>query len=50
MKKRGIVSDYLPWIIIAVVVLTVLMIAIFLLREKGVGLIDRIKGLFTGGK
>jgi len=49
MKKRGIISDYLPWVIIAIVVLTILMLAIFLLRGKGVGLIDKIKNLFTGG-
>ncbi len=49
MKKRGIVTDYLPWILIAVAVLVVVMISIFLLKGKGEGLIDQIKNLFGGG-
>jgi hypothetical protein len=43
--RRGIISDYLPWILIAVAVLVILMITIFLLREKGVSLIDQLKNL-----
>ena len=50
MGKRGVISDYLPWIILAIVVLTIMMIAIFMLRGKGVGLLDRLKSIFTGGK
>jgi hypothetical protein len=46
MYKRGIISDYLPWILIAVAVLVILMITIFLLREKGVSVIDQLKNLF----
>ena len=49
MKKRGrkgIISDYLPWILIAVAVLVILMITIFILKGKGVSLIDQIKGIF----
>ena len=49
MKKRGIVTDYLPWILIAVAVLVVVMISIFLLKGKGEGLTDQIKNLFGGG-
>lgn len=49
MKKRGVIADYIPWIIIAVIVLTLLMLSIFLLRGKGIGMIDKIKNLFTGG-
>ena len=48
MKKQGVISEYLPWILIAVAVLVVLMITIFLLREKGVSIIDQIKNLFRG--
>ncbi len=44
--KRGIISDYLPWILIAVAVLVILMITIFLLKERGISLIDQIKNLF----
>ncbi|MDP3992050.1 MAG: hypothetical protein Q8P79_00910 [Nanoarchaeota archaeon] len=51
MKKRGkkgIIADYLPWILIAVAVLVILMISIFILRGQGVSFIDKIKGLFGG--
>tara|TARA_Y100000034_G_scaffold42057_1_gene51625 strand:+ start:4885 stop:5034 length:150 start_codon:yes stop_codon:yes gene_type:complete len=47
MKKRGIISDYLPWLLIAIAVLAIVMVSIFLLKDKGISLIDRIKDLFT---
>ncbi len=47
LGKKGIVSDYLPWIIIAVAVLVIVMITIFLLKGKGVSLIEKIKDLFS---
>jgi len=43
--KRGIVADYLPWVLIAVAVLVILMIAIFILKGQGVSLIDKLKNL-----
>ena len=48
MKKRNraVISDYLPWLLIAVAILAIVMIAIFLLKEKGFSLIDQIKNLF----
>lgn len=46
--KKGIISDYLPWLLIALAVLAIVMITIFLLREKGFSLIDRIKDLVSG--
>ena len=49
MRKRdvrGIISEYLPWLLIALAVLVILMITIFVLREKGVSLIDKIKDIF----
>ena len=48
-KKKGIISDYLPWLIIAVVVLVIILLAIFVLREKGISLIEQIKNLFRFG-
>jgi len=48
MNKRGIITEYLPWLIIGLAVLAILVITIFLLKEKGVSLIDSIKGLFKG--
>lgn len=42
-QKKAIVSEYLPWLLIALAVLVILSIAIFLLKEKGVNLIDKLK-------
>jgi len=49
MKKRGIITEYLPWLLIALAVLVIIMITIFVLREKGISLIDQIKNLFRFG-
>ena len=43
MKKGGVISDYLPWLLIGVAILAILMITIFLLKGKGISLIDQIK-------
>jgi len=43
--KGGIVSDYLPWLLIGIAVLAIVMISIFLLKGKGISLIDQIKDL-----
>ena len=48
MKKKGVISEYLPWLLIAIAVLAILMITIFLLRGKGISLIDTVKNLFIG--
>jgi hypothetical protein len=48
MNKRGIVSEYLPWILIAVALLVILMISIFVLKDKGFAILDKIKLLFSG--
>ena len=48
MNKRGIISEYLPWLLIGVAVLVILMITIFLLKGKGFSLIDTIKDLLGG--
>ncbi len=48
-SKRGIVADYLPWILIAVAVLAILVIAVAILKDKGISLVDSVKNLFTGG-
>ncbi len=47
-NKRGIITEYLPWLIIGLAVLAILVITIFLLKEKGISTIDSIKGLFKG--
>jgi len=48
-SKRGIVSEYLPWILISIAVLVILMITIFLLKDKGMSILDSIKNLFGRG-
>jgi len=47
--KKGVVSEYLPWILIAIAVLAIVVIAIAVLKGQGLNLIDAIKDLFTGG-
>ena len=44
--KKGVVAEYLPWLLIALVVLVIVLISIFFLKEKGVSLIDQVKSLF----
>jgi len=45
---RGIVTEYLPWLIIGLAVLAIIFVAIFLLKDSGVSFIDKIKNLFRG--
>lgn len=45
-NRKGVISEYLPWLLIAVAVLALLVVTIFLLKEKGFSLIDSIKNLF----
>ena len=47
-KKKGIVSEYLPWLLIGLAILAILMISIFLLKGKGFEFIDSIKNIFRG--
>ena len=47
-SKKGVISDYLPWLLIALAVLAIIMIAIFYMKGQGVSLIDQIKNLFRG--
>lgn len=46
--KRGIVSEYLPWLLISIALLVIVVLAIFVLKEKGFSIIDQIKTLFKG--
>jgi hypothetical protein len=47
--KKGIIAEYLPWLLIALVVLVIVIISIFFLKEKGISLVDQIKSLFRRG-
>lgn len=46
VNKKGVISEYLPWLLIALVVLVIVLISIFFLKEKGTSLLDQIKNLF----
>ena len=46
--RRGIVSEYLPWVLIAVAVLAILVLTVALLKDEGLSLVDQIKKLFGG--
>jgi hypothetical protein len=48
MKKRGIISDYLPWLLIGIAVLAILSLSVYFLREQGSSLIESIKNLVRG--
>ena len=45
-NRRGIATEYLIWLSIALAVLVILMISIFILKGEGVLLIEKIKDLF----
>ena len=47
-NKKGVISEYLPWLIIGIAVLAIVLIFFFLIREKGASAIDLLKGLFKG--
>jgi len=41
--KRGVIADYLPWLLIGVATLAIIMLVIFLLKGSIFSLGDRIK-------
>ena len=45
---RGIIADYLPWLLIGIAVLAIVMISIFLLKGKGLEFIEQVKNIFKG--
>ena len=36
MNEKGVVTEYLPWILIAIAVLAIVMISIFVLKGEGI--------------
>ncbi len=46
LGKKGIVSEYLPWILISIALLVILMLTVFLLKGKGTEIIMNLKDLF----
>jgi len=49
MKKKGVISEYLPWLLIALAILAIVLITIFLLKGTGFSLVDRVKDLLRIG-
>ena len=49
-NKKGIITDYLGWIILGAVVLVIVIIGIIILTGKGTSAIEYIKSLFRFGK
>jgi len=49
MIKRGVVSGYLPWLLMGIAILAILMVAILLLKDKAFSLLNQIKDILTGG-
>jgi len=45
-NKKGIITEYLPWLLISLAVLAIVMITIFFLKQEGISLIDKIKEIF----
>jgi len=50
INKKGIVWHEVGLWIIALVILGVIIVGIFLLKEKGISLIEKIKELFRFGR
>lgn len=44
--KKGVVTEYLPWLLISLAVLAIVMVTIFFLKQEGTSLIDKIKDIF----
>ena len=45
-NKKGIITEYLPWLLISLAVLAIVMITIFFLKQEGISLIDKSKDIF----
>jgi len=48
MSKKGVISEYLPWVLIAVAVLVIIALAILVLGQDGASLIDKFLALVRG--
>ena len=46
VEKKGLVAEYLPWILISLAVLAIILVFFVFLKEKGIILIDKLKDLF----
>jgi len=49
-NKRAVISEYLPWVLIAVAILVLVVLSVFVLKQTGVSLIDKIKNILRIGR
>ncbi|MFA4953190.1 MAG: hypothetical protein WC584_03135 [Candidatus Pacearchaeota archaeon] len=49
-NKRGMEMEFLSWWIIGIAILIIMVIAIFILKDKGISAIDYLKNLLRFGK
>lgn len=47
-NKRGIITEYLPWLIIALAVLVIVLIGIMTMKDTGISFIDKLKDVIRG--
>jgi hypothetical protein len=47
--KKGVATEFIPWLLISLILLVIVVITIFYLKEKGISLIDQIKNIFRRG-
>ena len=47
--KKGIITEYLPWLLIGIAVIVIIVLAIVLMKDKGISFIDQIKGFLRMG-
>lgn len=47
-QKKAVVSEYLPWLMIAIAILVIISISIFLLKDKGIEFINKALNIFKG--
>lgn len=48
-SKRGIITEYLPWLLIGIAILVIIVLAIMLMKDKGISFIDQIKSFLRMG-
>jgi len=48
-EKRAVISEYIPWVLIAVGILVIIGLSIFVLKKTGFSLIDKIKDILRIG-
>jgi fucose permease len=47
MEKKGIVTEQIPWMLIALIALVLIFIVIGIIKGEGDSMIDKIKNIFS---